>query len=200
MIAPISELLEDLCAGRMVIIVDDENRENEGDLLMAAQHVRGEDINFMITHARGLVCLPITSARAKALSLPLMSKKNESRFHTAFTVSIEARHGVTTGISAFDRAHTIKTAIDETQDPSSIVTPGHIFPIIAKDGGVLERAGHTEATIDLMRLAGLYPAGVICEILAEDGQMSRLPNLKIFAQTHNLKIGTIADLIAHRKK
>lgn len=182
----------------MVILMDDEDRENEGDLLMAATHVRPEDINFMITHARGLVCLTITQQRSRQLDLPLMSDKNGAKFSTNFTVSIEAAEGVTTGISAADRAHTIQTAVSSTAKPTDIVQPGHIFPIVAQSGGVLHRAGHTEAGCDLTRLAGLEPAAVICEIIKENGEMARRDDLEIFAKEHNLKIGTIADLINYR--
>lgn len=184
----------------MFILVDDEGRENEGDLIMPAQFVTPQAINFMITHGRGLVCLALEKARIEALGLPLMAQKNESRFHTAFTVSIEAREGITTGISAFDRARTIQVAADPAMGPEDIVTPGHIFPLVAREGGVLERAGHTEASVDICKLAGLAPAGVICEILNEDGSMARLDDLIPFAAQHGLKLGTVADLIGYRRE
>lgn len=194
----IPEILDDIRAGKMVILMDDEDRENEGDLLMAATHVRPDDINFMITHARGLVCLTITQERSRQLDLPLMSDRNGAKFSTNFTVSIEAAEGVTTGISAADRARTIQTAVSATAKPDDIVQPGHIFPIVAQNGGVLHRAGHTEAGCDLTRLAGLEPAAVICEIIKENGEMARRDDLEIFAKEHGLKIGTIADLIHYR--
>ena len=193
-----AEIIDDIRAGKMVVLMDDEDRENEGDLVMAATHVRPEDINFMITHARGLVCLTITADRSEQLNLPLMSDKNGAKFSTNFTVSIEAAEGVTTGISAADRARTIQTAVSSTAKPEDIVQPGHIFPIVAQNGGVLHRAGHTEAGCDLTRLAGLEPAAVICEIIKEDGEMARRDDLEIFAKEHGLKIGTIADLINYR--
>jgi 3,4-dihydroxy 2-butanone 4-phosphate synthase/GTP cyclohydrolase II len=192
------ELLEDLRNGRMVILVDDENRENEGDLVIAAQMATPDAINFMAKHGRGLICLALTKARAEQLRLESMVRANASRTGTAFTVSIEAREGITTGISAHDRARTIATAIDPTKDHNDIVSPGHVFPLVAREGGVLVRAGHTEASVDLARLAGLYPAAVICEIMNEDGTMARMPDLISFAQRHGLKIGTIEDLIAFR--
>ncbi len=192
------EIIEDIRQGKMVILMDDEDRENEGDLIMAAEHVTPEAINFMVTHARGLVCLPMTQERCKRLNLPLMVDKNEAQFSTNFTVSIEAARGVTTGISAADRATTILAAVSPDAKATDIVQPGHIFPLIAKEGGVLNRAGHTEAGVDLPRLAGCEPAGVIVEILNEDGTMARRPQLESFAQKHNLKIGTIADLIEYR--
>jgi len=196
MIAPIHEIIEEARAGRLFILADDEDRENEGDLILPAQFVTPESINFMVTHARGLVCLALTSARAADLALDLQPTRHESRYGTAFTVSIEAREGVTTGISAFDRAHTIKVAVDPAKSAGDIVTPGHIFPLIARDGGVLERRGHTEAAVEIARLAGLIPAGVICEILKEDGHMARLPDLECFAVQHKIKIGTVADLVS----
>ncbi|NDV92146.1 3,4-dihydroxy-2-butanone-4-phosphate synthase [Alteromonas sp. 345S023] len=192
------EIIEDIRQGKMVILMDDEDRENEGDVIMAAEHVTPEAINFMVTHCRGLVCLPMTQERCLRLNLPLMVDKNEAQFSTNFTVSIEAARGVTTGISAADRAVTIKAAVAEDAKASDIVQPGHIFPLIAKEGGVLNRAGHTEAGVDLPRLAGLEPAGVIVEILNEDGTMARRPELEKFAAKHGLKIGTIADLIEYR--
>ncbi|WP_100656339.1 bifunctional 3,4-dihydroxy-2-butanone-4-phosphate synthase/GTP cyclohydrolase II [Alteromonas flava] len=192
------EIIEDIRNGRMVILMDDEDRENEGDLIMAAQHVTPEAINFMVTHARGLVCLPMTAERCKRLNLPLMVNNNGAQFSTNFTVSIEAAEGVTTGISAADRAKTILAATAPDAKASDIVQPGHIFPLIAKQGGVLNRAGHTEAGVDLARLAGCEPAAVIVEILNDDGTMARRPELEEFAQKHDLKMGTIADLIEYR--
>lgn len=196
--AGIPELVEDIRAGRMVVIVDDENRENEGDLVMAASLVRPEDINFMVTHGRGLVCLPMTRERCERLGLSLMARENRSQFRTAFTVSIEAAQGVTTGISAADRATTVQAAVKPDAGPQDLNQPGHIFPLMAQPGGVLRRAGHTEAAVDLARLAGLEPAGVIVEILNADGSMARRPQLEAFAREHGLKIGTIADLIQYR--
>ena len=198
MLASISEAIEDIKSGRFVIIVDDESRENEGDLAIAAEKITPEAINFMAKYGRGLICLPITGQRLDELGIPLMVTNNTSRHCTAFTVSIEAREQVTTGISAFDRAQTIRTVIDPNTQPSDIVQPGHIFPIRAKDGGVLVRAGHSEATVDLARLAGLYPAGVICEIMDEDGGMKRLPELEVMASQFDLKVIAIVDLIAYR--
>lgn len=192
------EIIQDIKAGKMVILMDDEDRENEGDIVMAATHVTPADINFMITHARGLVCLTLSEARCRQLELPLMSDKNGAKFSTNFTLSIEAAEGVSTGISAADRARTIAAAVAPFAKPADIVQPGHIFPIMAKKGGVLHRAGHTEAGCDLARLAGLEPAAVICEIIKEDGEMARRDDLEIFAQKHGLKIGTIADLIHYR--
>lgn len=192
------ELLEDLRNGRMIILVDAEDRENEGDLVIPAQMATPDAINFMAKHGRGLICLALTKARAEQLRLESMVRANASRTGTAFTVSIEAREGITTGISAHDRARTIATAIDPTKDHNDIVSPGHVFPLVAREGGVLVRAGHTEASVDLARLAGLYPAAVICEIMNEDGTMARMPDLIAFAQRHGLKIGTIEDLIAFR--
>jgi 3,4-dihydroxy 2-butanone 4-phosphate synthase/GTP cyclohydrolase II len=197
-IATAAEIIEEARAGRIFILVDDEDRENEGDLVIPAQFATPDAINFMIKHARGLVCLAMTRGRCERLGLPLMSQANGSRHETAFTVSIEAREGVTTGISAADRARTIAVAINPELGRDDIVTPGHIFPLMARDGGALIRAGHTEAAVDIARLAGLIPAGVICEILNDDGTMARLPDLVAFGQRHNLKVGTIADLIAHR--
>ena len=198
MLSSISEAIEDIKAGRFVIIVDDESRENEGDLAMAAEKVTPEAVNFMAKYGRGLVCLPIAGQRLDELGIPLMVTNNTSRHCTAFTVSIEAKDRVTTGISAFDRAQTIKTVLDPNTKPSDIVQPGHIFPIRAKEGGVLVRAGHSEAVIDLARLAGLYPAGVICEVMDEDGTMARLPQLEAMAAQFDLKIITIVDLISYR--
>ena len=194
----VEELVEDIRAGKMVILMDDEDRENEGDLVMAATHVRAEDINFMITHARGLVCLTLSRDRCQQLNLPLMVDANGAQHGTNFTLSIEAADGITTGISAAERAHTIRTAVAAHAKPSDIVQPGHIFPLMAQPGGVLHRAGHTEAGSDLSRLAGLEPASVICEIIKEDGTMERRPDLEKFAEKHGLKIGTIADLIHYR--
>ncbi len=192
------EILDELRAGRMVIIMDDEDRENEGDLLMAASMVRPEDINFMARYGRGLICLTLTRERCKQLRLPLMVNDNLAPHGTAFTVSIEAAEGVTTGISAYDRAHTVRMAVAPNAKPEDVVQPGHIFPLMAQPGGVLTRAGHTEAGCDLTRLAGLEPAAVIVEILNEDGSMARRPDLERFAAEHGLKIGTIADLIRYR--
>ncbi|NNL72448.1 MAG: 3,4-dihydroxy-2-butanone-4-phosphate synthase [Silicimonas sp.] len=199
-ISSIEEILEDARNGRMFILVDHEDRENEGDLVIPAQMATPEAINFMAMHGRGLICLTLTSDRIDALGLPLMASQNSSRHETAFTVSIEAREGVSTGISAHDRARTVAVAIDAGKTAIDIATPGHIFPLRARDGGVLVRAGHTEAAVDVARLAGLNPSGVICEIMNEDGTMSRLPDLVAFAQLHNLKIGTISDLISYRRR
>lgn len=196
--APIPELLEEIRLGRMVVIVDDEDRENEGDLIMAAELVKPADINFMVTHARGLVCLSVTRERTGQLGLAPMVSHNTAQFHTNFTVSIEAAEGVTTGISAYDRAHTIRTAVRPDAKPADLTQPGHIFPLTAQPGGVLTRAGHTEAASDLPRLAGLEPAGVLVEILNADGTMARRPQLEVFAREHGLKMGSIADLIAWR--
>ena len=197
-VASIEEALEDIRAGKMVIVTDDEDRENEGDLVMAAEKVTPEAINFMAKYGRGLICLALPPEDVERLQLPLQPRRHGTRFDTAFTVSIEARYGVTTGISAYDRAHTIKVAIDPESGPEDIVTPGHVFPIRAREGGVLVRAGHTEASVDLARLAGLKPAGVICEIMNDDGSMARMPDLEKFAAKHGLKIITIRDLIAYR--
>jgi len=197
-ISPVPELVADLAAGRMVILVDEEDRENEGDLVLAAEHVSAEAINFMARHARGLICLTLTRERCERLQLPLMSARNGSRHGTAFTVSIEAASGVTTGISAADRARTVAAAVARDAKAEDLVQPGHIFPLMAQDGGVLMRAGHTEAGCDLAALAGLAPAAVICEVMKDDGTMARLPDLEVFAREHELKIGTIADLISHR--
>jgi 3,4-dihydroxy 2-butanone 4-phosphate synthase/GTP cyclohydrolase II len=194
------ELIDEAKNGRMFILVDDEDRENEGDLVIPAQMATPEKINFMARHGRGLICLALTKRRVDELGLGLMSRHNGTRHETAFTTSIEARDGVTTGISAADRARTVAVAIDSSKGKEEIVTPGHVFPLVARDGGVLVRAGHTEAAIDVSRLAGLNPSGVICEIMNEDGTMSRLDDLVAFAQLHNLKIGTIRDLIAYRRR
>jgi 3,4-dihydroxy 2-butanone 4-phosphate synthase / GTP cyclohydrolase II len=199
-ISPVSELVAELAAGRMVILVDEEDRENEGDLVLAADHVTPEAINFMAKFGRGLICLTLTRERCEALQLPPMAARNGAVHSTAFTVSIEAAQGVTTGISAADRARTVQAAVARDAKPSDLVQPGHIFPLQAQDGGVLMRAGHTEAGCDLSRMAGLSPASVICEIMNDDGSMARLPDLEIFAQQHGLKIGTIADLISHRSR
>lgn len=199
-IAPIEEIIEDARNGRMFILVDHEDRENEGDLVIPAQMATPDAINFMATHGRGLICLSLPGARIDALGLSLMSPKNSSRHETAFTMSIEAREGVTTGISAHDRARTVSVAIDPGKGPADIATPGHVFPLRAREGGVLVRAGHTEAAVDISRLAGLNPSGVICEIMNEDGTMARLPDLVGFARRHGLKIGTISDLIAYRRR
>jgi 3,4-dihydroxy 2-butanone 4-phosphate synthase/GTP cyclohydrolase II len=196
--ATIPELLEEIRNGRMVVIVDDEDRENEGDLIMAAELVRPQDINFMVTHARGLVCLSLTRERCRQLGLPPMVRDNTSPHHTNFTVSIEAAEGVTTGISAYDRAHTVRTAVRPDAGVSDLSQPGHIFPLMAQPGGVLSRAGHTEAASDLALLAGLEPAGVLVEILNPDGSMARRPELEVFAREHGLKIGSIEALIRHR--
>ena len=194
----IPELIEDIRAGRMIVLIDDEDRENEGDLVMAASKVRPEDVNFMAHHGRGLICMPITRERCEQLNLLLMVNKNESRFATNFTVSIEASEGITTGISAYDRAHTIRTAALPDAGPENISQPGHVFPLMAQAGGVLSRAGHTEAGVDLAMLSGLEPAAVLVEILNEDGTMARRPQLEAYAQKHDLKICTIADLIRYR--
>jgi 3,4-dihydroxy 2-butanone 4-phosphate synthase/GTP cyclohydrolase II len=199
-LSPTEEILAEARAGRMFILVDDEDRENEGDLVIPAQFADAAAINFMAKHGRGLICLALTGERVEQLGLRLMAQSNASRHHTAFTVSIEAREGITTGISAADRARTIAVAIDPTKGPNDITTPGHVFPLLAREGGVLVRAGHTEAAVDLARMAGLNPAGVICEIMNDDGTMARLPDLIAFAQHHGLKVGTIADLIAHRRR
>jgi 3,4-dihydroxy 2-butanone 4-phosphate synthase/GTP cyclohydrolase II len=199
-ISPIEEIVEEARNGRMYILVDAEDRENEGDLIIPAQFATPAQVNFMAKHGRGLICLSVTRDRARTLELDMMARENRESMKTAFTVSIEAREGVTTGISAHDRAHTIAVAIDPTKGAQDIVSPGHVFPLVAREGGVLVRAGHTEASVDISRLAGLYPAAVICEIMNDDGTMARLPELVTFAQLHGLKIGTIADLIAWRRR
>lgn len=199
-LSSIEEILEDARQGRMFILVDAEDRENEGDLVIPAQMATPDAINFMARFGRGLICLAITPERAEMLHLQAMARSNQSRHSTAFTVSIEAREGISTGISAYDRSHTIAMAINPEKDWRDIVSPGHVFPLVARDGGVLVRAGHTEAAVDIARLAGLLPAGVICEIMNDDGTMARMPDLLIFAQRHGLKIGTIADLIAYRRR
>ena len=199
-LSPIEDIIEDARNGRMFILVDADDRENEGDLVIPAQFATPDAVNFMAKHGRGLICLSLTGERANTLGLKLMSSDNRSRHQTAFTVSIEARDGISTGISAHDRARTISVATDPSKGADDIVSPGHVFPLVARDGGVLVRAGHTEAAVDVSRLAGLGPAGVICEIMNEDGTMARMPDLVAFAQLHGLKIGTIADLIAYRRK
>ena len=199
-ISPIEQIIDDARNGRMFVLVDHEDRENEGDLVVPAQMATPEAINFMARYGRGLICLAMTSERADSLGLQLMSSYNSSRHETAFTISIEAREGVTTGISAHDRAHTVAVAIDAGKTAADIATPGHVFPLRARDGGVLVRAGHTEAAVDISRLAGLNPSGVICEIMNDDGSMARLPDLIGFAQLHGLKIGTISDLISYRRR
>lgn len=199
-ISPVAEILDEARAGRMFILVDHEDRENEGDLVIPAAFATPEAINFMARHGRGLICLCLTAARVKALGLPMMAARNSSGFGTAFTVSIEAREGISTGISAHDRARTIRVAADPAFGPDDIVSPGHVFPLRARDGGVLVRAGHTEASVDISRLAGLEPAAVICEIIRDDGSMARLPDLVPFAMRHGLKIGTVSDLIAWRQR
>ena len=199
-ISPVPELVTELAAGRMVILVDEEDRENEGDLVLAAEHVTPEGINFMARHARGLICLTLTRERCEHLRLPPMASHNGTQHGTAFTVSIEAAEGVTTGISAADRSRTIQVAVGRDTQASDLVQPGHVFPLQAQDGGVLMRAGHTEAGCDLAGMAGLTPAAVICEIMNDDGTMARLPDLEVFARQHGLKIGTIADLIGYRSR
>lgn len=199
-LSSIEEVLEDARNGRMFILVDEEDRENEGDLVIPAQMATPDAVNFMAKHGRGLICLTLTKERADTLGLKMMATDNRNRHQTAFTLSIEASEGVTTGISAHDRAHTISVAIDPTKGKEDIGTPGHVFPLVARDGGSLVRAGHTEAAVDIARLAGLIPAGVICEIMNDDGTMARLPELIAFAQLHNLKVATIADLIAYRRR
>ena len=199
-LSTIEEVIEDARQGRMFILVDDEGRENEGDLVIPAEKTTPEVVNFMAKHGRGLICLSMTRQRVEELGLQPMTQRNQAQHQTAFTVSIEAREGVTTGISAADRAHTIAVAINSNHGRHDIVSPGHIFPLIAQDGGVLVRAGHTEAAVDVSRLAGLNPSGVICEIMNDDGTMARMPDLVTFAQEHGLKIATIADLIAYRRR
>ncbi|MDB5365190.1 MAG: 3,4-dihydroxy-2-butanone-4-phosphate synthase [Rhodospirillales bacterium] len=199
-ISSTEEIIDEARNGRMFILIDDEDRENEGDLVIPAQMVTPAAVNFMAKHGRGLICLALDRSRVDALGLPLVARRHSSRLETAFTVSIEARDGVTTGISAADRAHTIQVAIDPHSGPAEIVTPGHVFPLAAREGGTLVRAGHTEAAVDIARLAGLNPSGVICEIMNDDGSMARFADLVRFSQLHGLKIGTIADLIAHRRR
>lgn len=195
----IPELISDIRQGKMIILLDNEDRENEGDIVIAADLVRPEHINFMVKYARGLVCLPLAQQTCQRLQLPLMVAENQARLGTNFTVSIDAAEGVTTGISAFERAHTIKTVVAKNAKPKDLARPGHIFPIMAMPGGVKERPGHTEASVELATLAGLSPAAVICEILAENGEMARRPQLEIFATEHGLKMGTIADLIEYQQ-
>ena len=197
-LSPIEEIIEEARNGRTIILIDDEHRENEGDLIIPAQMATPDAINFMAKHGRGLICLALTRERVERLGLSLMAKRNESRHQTAFTVSIEAKEGVSTGISVADRAHTIAVAIDPAKGRDDIASPGHIFPLVAQDGGVLVRAGHTESAVDLARLAGLTAAGVVCEIMNDDGTMARMPDLVKFAQYHGIKVATIAGLIAHR--
>jgi len=197
-LATITEAIEDIKAGKFVIVVDDEDRENEGDLVMAAEMVTPEAINFMAVHGRGLICMPVTSERLDELKIPMMVSNNTSNFGTAFTVSVEAKHGTSTGISAADRAQTVRVIIDPKTRPEDLVMPGHMFPLRARDGGVLVRAGQTEATVDLARLSGLYPAGICCEIMNEDGTMARMPQLEVIAKKLELKIVSVADLIAYR--
>ncbi len=197
-LSPIEEIIEEARNGRTIILIDDEHRENEGDLIIPAQLATPDAINFMAKNGRGLICLALTRERVEQLGLTLMAKRNESRHQTAFTVSIEAKEGVSTGISVADRAHTIAVAIDPAKGRDDIASPGHVFPPVAQDGGVLVRAGHTETAVDIARLAGLTPAGVVCEIMNDDGTMARLPDLVKFAQYHGIKVATIADLIAHR--
>ena len=196
--SPMEEILEDIKAGKMVIVCDDEDRENEGDLTMAAELVTADDINFMATHGRGLICLPMAEELIDRLDIPQMTVHNSSRMGTGFTVSIEAREGITTGISAADRAHTCRVAVDDATGPEDLVMPGHVFPLRAKAGGVLQRAGQTEAAVDLSRLAGLKPAGVICEIMKEDGTMARVPDLEKFSAKHDIKLVTTAQIIEYR--
>jgi 3,4-dihydroxy 2-butanone 4-phosphate synthase/GTP cyclohydrolase II len=199
-ISPIEDIIDEARAGRLTILVDDEDRENEGDLFVPAEAITPEMVNFMAMYGRGLICLTLEPSIADRLELPLMPKRNNASFDTAFTVSIEAAEGVTTGISAADRSHTIKTAIDPQSSPQNLATPGHIFPIRAAKDGVLARAGHTEATVDIAKLAGFQGAGVICEIMNHDGTMARLSELAVFAEKFGLKIGTIADLVAYQQK
>ena len=199
-ISKIEDVIRDIAEGKMVIMTDDEDRENEGDVVIAAEKITPEAITFMARYACGLICLSLTDEKAKTLNLPLMVRDNTSHHNTAFTISIEAKKGVTTGISAHDRAKTVQVAIDDNSTEDDLARPGHIFPLIARKGGVLRRVGHTEASVDLARLAGLKPSGVICEIMNEDGTMARLPQLEVFAEQHGLKIGTVADLIQYRMK
>jgi len=199
-LAPSEDIIEDARNGRMFILVDDEDRENEGDLIIPAQMATPDAINFMAKYGRGLICLAMTGERCRELGLPLMPQQNSTRHGTAFTYSIEAKEGITTGISASDRAHTVAVAIDPSKGKDDISTPGHVFPLMARDGGVLVRTGHTEAAVDVARMAGLIPAGVICEVMNDDGSMARMPDLVRFAQFHSLKVGTIADLIAYRRR
>lgn len=199
-VSPIEEIIQEAVEGRPYILVDADDRENEGDVIIPAQFATPAQINFMARHARGLICLAISRSRADELKLAPMARRNQSGYETAFTVSIEAREGVTTGISAQDRAHTIAVAVDPTKSSGDLVSPGHVFPLTARDGGVLVRAGHTEAAVDISRIAGLMPSGVICEVMNDDGSMARLPELVTFAKRHGLKVGTIADLISYRRR
>ena len=199
-LSPPEALIEEARRGRMVVLVDSQDRENEGDLVIPAQMADAGAVNFMARHGRGLICLALTAERVAALELPMMAPTNTSRLQTAFTVSIEAREGITTGISAADRARTVAVAIDPACGPRDIASPGHVFPLKAREGGVLARAGHTEAAVDIARLAGLNPSGVICEIMKDDGTMARLPDLLAFGRAHGLKVGSIADLIAYRRR
>jgi len=200
MFSRIEDLIKDIKEGKMIILLDDENRENEGDLLIAAEKITPEVVNFMTKHARGLICMPMTEEIAKEKDLEFMTDKNTESKHTNFTVSVDYKHGTTTGISAFDRFKTIEELINKKSQPSDFARPGHMFPLVAREGGVLVRAGHTEAAVDLSRLAGLIPSGVICEIMNDDGTMARYPELVVFAEKHNLKLGTIQDLIEYRRK
>ena len=198
--SPIEEIVEEIKAGKMVIVCDDEDRENEGDLTMAAELVTAEDINFMATYGRGLICLPMSGENIDRLEIPDMAQHNTSRMGTAFTASIEAREGITTGISAADRAHTCRVAVDDATGPEDLEMPGHVFPLRARPGGVLQRAGQTEAAVDLARMAGLKPAGVICEIMNEDGTMARVPDLEKFSKVHDVKMVTVAQIIEYRRR
>jgi 3,4-dihydroxy 2-butanone 4-phosphate synthase/GTP cyclohydrolase II len=198
--ATVPEAIEDIKTGKFIIIVDDENRENEGDLAIAAEKINAETINFMAKHARGLICLPIVGHRLDELKVPLMVQENTAKFSTAFAVSIEAKHKTSSGISAHDRAATVKVVLDPRTKPDDLARPGHMFPIRAREGGVLVRAGHTEAIVDLARFAGLYPAGVVCEIMNEDGSMARLPQLEKLADKFGIRIMSIADLISYRRR
>ena len=196
----VEEVIQDVKDGKFVIVVDDEDRENEGDLIMAAEKITDEAINFMAIHGRGLICMPVTGERLDELHIPMMVQDNTSNFNTAFTISVEAKHGTSTGISAADRARTVKVLIDPKTRPEDLVMPGHTFPLRAREGGVLVRAGQTEAAVDLARLAGLYPAGVVCEIMNEDGTMARMPQLEVIAKQFDIKISSVADLIAYRRR
>ena len=199
-LSSVEEVVQDVKDGKFVIVVDDEDRENEGDLIMAAEKITDEAINFMAIHGRGLICMPVTGERLDELHIPMMVQDNTSNFNTAFTISVEAKHGTSTGISAADRARTVKVLIDPKTRPEDLVMPGHTFPLRAREGGVLVRAGQTEAAVDLARLAGLYPAGVVCEIMNEDGTMARMPQLEVIAKQFDIKISSVADLIAYRRR
>jgi len=199
-LSSVEEVIQDVKDGKFVIVVDDEDRENEGDLIMAAEKITDEAINFMAIHGRGLICMPVTGERLDELHIPMMVQDNTSNFNTAFTISVEAKHGTSTGISAADRARTVKVLIDPKTRPEDLVMPGHTFPLRAREGGVLVRAGQTEAAVDLARLAGLYPAGVVCEIMNEDGTMARMPQLEVIAKQFDIKISSVADLIAYRRR